>query len=73
MAGKIRGSAFAVTNKQYLHMVERGATVPHARVAGMKRVWSMQEVEEEDPSSGRAEGPRRRPSRKSRATAGFPR
>lgn len=45
-AGKIRGSAFAVTNKQYMHMVECGATVPHKRVAGMKRVWSNQEVDE---------------------------
>ena len=64
-AGKIRGSAFAVTNKQYLHMVECGATVPHARVAGMKRVWSMQEVEEEDPSSsGDAAAPKKKTVKK---------
>ncbi|ACO61616.1 predicted protein [Micromonas commoda] len=64
-AGKIRGSAFAVTNKQYMHMVECGATVPHTRVAGMKRVWSLQEVEEEDPSSsGDAAAPKKKTVKK---------
>ena len=45
-AGKIRGSAFAVTNKQYTEMVDVGAQVPHGKVAGMKRVWSVEAVDE---------------------------
>jgi gentisate 1,2-dioxygenase len=39
-AGKIRGSAFAVTCRQYTEMVELGAQVPHEKKTGMKRVWS---------------------------------
>ena len=45
-AGKIRGSAFTGTNKQYTEMVDVGAQVPHGKVAGMKRVWSVEAVDE---------------------------
>ena len=38
-AGKIRGSAFAVTCRQYTEMVESRAG-PHEKKRGMKRVWS---------------------------------
>ena len=41
-AGKIRGSAFSVTCKQYTNMVDVGAQVPHGKVEGMKRVWSVE-------------------------------
>jgi gentisate 1,2-dioxygenase len=46
-AGRIRGSAFAVTCKQYTEMVDLGAQVPHEKVEGMKRVWSREEVKGE--------------------------
>lgn len=43
-AGRIRGSAFAVTNQHYTEMVQIGATVPESngasRKAGLKRVFS---------------------------------
>lgn len=42
-AGKIRGSAFAVTCKQYTDMVDVGAQVPHCKMAGKKRVFSVEE------------------------------
>lgn len=38
--GKIRGSAFAVTNKQYTSMRSLGAATPKDKVNGMKRVLS---------------------------------
>ena len=47
-AGKIRGSAFAVTCKQYTNMVAMGAQVPHCKKAGMKRVLEAEEVEEDE-------------------------
>ena len=39
-AGKIRGSAFAVTCRQYTEMVELGAPGAARKKRGMKRVWS---------------------------------
>ena len=50
-AGKIRGSAFAVTCKQYTEMVDVGAQVPHGKMEGMKRVWKV-EKEVDGPGVG---------------------
>jgi hypothetical protein len=42
-AGKIRGSAFAVTNKQYTQLAEFGGKVPQPRGAGLfKRELSVE-------------------------------
>ena len=51
-SGKIRGSAFAVTCKQYTDMVEVGAQVPHEKQVGMKRVWSVEKNAEEKDAKG---------------------
>ena len=40
--GKIRGSAFAVTNKQYLELSHVGGSVPNPKGQGMKRVLSVE-------------------------------
>jgi hypothetical protein len=41
--GKIRGSAFAVTNKQYLQLAQVGGSVPTPKgEAAMKRVLSVE-------------------------------
>ena len=40
-AGRIRGSAFAITNKQYTEMTIIGSQVPVPKVLGMKRVMSV--------------------------------
>ena len=51
-SGKIRGSSFTVTCKQYTDMVEVGAQVPHEKQVGMKRVWSVEKGVEGGVSSG---------------------
>lgn len=43
--GKIRGSAFAVTNKQYTEMSHIGSQVPIAKMTGMKRVLSIENLQ----------------------------
>jgi len=40
-AGRIRGSAFAITNRQYTEMSAIGSVVPVPKVIGMKRVMSV--------------------------------
>ena len=42
-AGKIRGSAFAVTCKQYTDMVDVGAQVPHSKVG--RRLYKLNPVD----------------------------
>jgi len=44
-AGKIRGSAFAVTNRQYTEMVSAGCSVPKPKISGMKRVLSVSSLQ----------------------------
>ena len=44
-AGRIRGSAFAITNKQYTNMSIIGSQVPVPKVIGMKRVLSVDDNE----------------------------
>jgi gentisate 1,2-dioxygenase len=48
--GKIRGSAFAVTNKQYINMVEMGAKVPipRGKDSTMKRSYSKEHMTDSD-------------------------
>lgn len=48
--GKIRGSAFAVTNKQYINMVEMGAKVPipRGKDSTMKRSFSKEHMTDSD-------------------------
>tara|TARA_B110000977_G_scaffold170561_3_gene221413 strand:+ start:3110 stop:4045 length:936 start_codon:yes stop_codon:yes gene_type:complete len=41
-AGRIRGSAFAITNKQFSDMTKIGSQVPVPKVLGMKRVMSVE-------------------------------
>ena len=45
-AGRIRGSAFAITNKQYTNMSIIGSQVPVPKVLGMKRVLSVDDTTE---------------------------
>ena len=48
--GKIRGSAFSVTNKQYINMVEMGAKVPipRGKDSSMKRSYSREHMTDSD-------------------------
>ena len=43
-AGRIRGSAFAITNRQYTDMSLIGSQVPVPKVLGMKRVMSVDDT-----------------------------
>ena len=44
--GRIRGSAFAITNKQYTQMSTIGSQVPVPKIIGMKRVMSVDDTTE---------------------------
>ena len=50
-AGRIRGSAFAITNKQYTDMSLIGSQVPVPKVLGMKRVMSVDNAAGSDKSN----------------------
>lgn len=55
-AGRIRGSAFAITNKQFSDMTKIGSQVPVPKVVGMKRVMSVESDMRVDSPEGSING-----------------